>query len=172
MESSLAGRLLVATPELTDDLFARSVILVLQHDEETAEGVVLNRPLDASIDDVLPGWQEGATEPARVFQGGPVQLDSAIGLVGVPGDSSPPPGVKRLFGAIALVDLDAPQEIVRPEVSALRIFGAVALFVLLIACVNFTNLATARSLDRAKEVGIEGRSEMTKDELIDALRNH
>ena len=123
MESSLAGRLLVATPELTDDLFARSVILVLQHDEETAEGVVLNRPLDASIDDVLPGWQEGATEPARVFQGGPVQLDSAIGLVGVPGDSSPPPGVKRLFGAIALVDLDAPQEIVRPEVSALRIFA-------------------------------------------------
>ena len=40
------------------------------------------------------------------------------------------------------------------DLRALRIFGAVALFVLLIACVNFTNLATARSLDRAKEVGV------------------
>ena len=39
METSLAGKLLVATPELTDDLFSRSVILMLQHDEETAEGV-------------------------------------------------------------------------------------------------------------------------------------
>ena len=42
----------------------------------------------------------------------------------------------------------------RGDLGALRIFGAIALFVLLIACVNFTNLATARSLDRAKEVGV------------------
>ncbi|HTE11671.1 MAG TPA: FtsX-like permease family protein, partial [Chitinophagaceae bacterium] len=34
------------------------------------------------------------------------------------------------------------------------IFGAVALFVLLIACINFMNLSTARSANRAKEVGI------------------
>lgn len=41
MDTSLAGKLLVATPDLTDDLFARSVVLVLQHDDETAEGVIL-----------------------------------------------------------------------------------------------------------------------------------
>lgn len=40
------------------------------------------------------------------------------------------------------------------SLASLYIFGAVALFVLLIACVNFTNLATARSLDRAREVGV------------------
>ncbi len=123
MESSLAGKLLVATPELGDDLFARSVVFMLQHDEQTAEGVMLNKPLDAPVDDVLPGWQAGASEPRRVFQGGPVQLDSAIGLAGLPGDGDPPPGLKRLFGAVALVDLDAPQEIVWPQVSALRIFA-------------------------------------------------
>lgn len=126
METSLAGKLLVATPELTDDLFARSVVFVLQHDDLTAEGVVLNKPLDTDVDDVLPGWQEGASEPPRVFQGGPVQLDSAIGLVGLPGDSDPPPGVKRLFGAVALVDLDSPQEIIQPQVSGLRVFAGYA----------------------------------------------
>lgn len=123
METTLAGRLLVATPEIDEGIFARSVILMLQHDEETAEGVILNKPVEAEIDDVLPGWQEGASQPSRVFQGGPVKLDSAVGLVGCPGDDEPPPGVKRLFGAIALVDLDAPQEVVWPGISALRIFA-------------------------------------------------
>ena len=123
MESSLAGKLLVATPEIGDELFTQSVVLVLQHDEETAEGVMLNKPLDTQVDDVLPGWQEGATSPQRVFQGGPVQLDSAIGVVGLPGDAEEPPGVRRLFGAISLVDLDSPQEIIWPQVSALRIFA-------------------------------------------------
>ena len=43
---------------------------------------------------------------------------------------------------------------VRGNVQTLQILGAIALFVLLIAGVNFTNLATARSLDRAREVGV------------------
>lgn len=126
MESSVAGKLLVATPELGDDLFTRSVVFMLQHDEDTAEGVVLNKPLETPVDDVLPGWQSGASEPPKVFQGGPVQLDSAIGLAGLPGDEEPPPGLKRLFGSVALVDLDAPREIVWPQVSALRIFAGYA----------------------------------------------
>jgi len=40
------------------------------------------------------------------------------------------------------------------NIKYLYIFGAIALFILLIACINFMNLATARSADRAKEVGI------------------
>lgn len=122
METSLAGKLLVATPELTDDLFSRSVILMLQHDEETAEGVILNKPLETSVDDVLPGWQQGSSEPQRVFQGGPVQLDSALGLVSIPGDDTTI-GIKRLFGSVGLVDLDAPPVVVMPEVAGLRIYA-------------------------------------------------
>jgi len=40
------------------------------------------------------------------------------------------------------------------DIHYVYIFGAVALFVLLIACINFMNLSTARSANRAKEVGI------------------
>jgi ABC-type antimicrobial peptide transport system permease subunit len=40
------------------------------------------------------------------------------------------------------------------ELSMLRLFSIVAVFILLIACINFMNLATARSAKRAKEVGV------------------
>ena len=86
--------------------------LLIWADEDGAQGLVLNRPIDADVDAVLPGWEEHASHPAKVFQGGPVQLDSALGLVAVPGDTPEPTGVRRLFGSVALVDLDTPPVLV------------------------------------------------------------
>ncbi|MEO7235723.1 MAG: YqgE/AlgH family protein [Lapillicoccus sp.] len=118
----LAGRLLVAAPQVEEQTFRRSVVLVLHHDENGAQGVILNRPIDADIDAVLPGWKSVATTPQTMFQGGPVELDSAIGLVTVPGDAPEPMGVKPLFGGLGLVDLDAPPALVAAEVAGMRIF--------------------------------------------------
>ncbi|KGN34820.1 hypothetical protein N802_01870 [Knoellia sinensis KCTC 19936] len=120
------GRLLVSTPKLDDGIFHRSVILMLQHDESGAQGVVLNKPLGADVDSVLPGWGEHISTPQTLFQGGPVQLDSALGLITVPGDDDPPPGSQRLFGAVAIVDLDTPPLLVMPEAGGLRIFAGYA----------------------------------------------
>ena len=53
-DGSTAGRLLVASPDLTDPNFERSVIYVIDHDEAGAIGVVLNRPADTEVDEVLP----------------------------------------------------------------------------------------------------------------------
>jgi putative transcriptional regulator len=108
----LSGRLLVATPRVGDDVFRRSVVLVLHHDEDGAQGVILNRPLDADVDAVLPGWGNVVTSPQTLFQGGPVGLDSAVGVVTVPGDDTSTLGVRRLFGRVGLVDLDAPPPVV------------------------------------------------------------
>lgn len=47
-----------------------------------------------------------------------------------------------------------------------KLFGAIAIFVLLIACINFMNLATARSEKRAREVGIRKSIGSRKKELI------
>lgn len=120
------GRLLVSTPLLDDGVFHRSVILVLQHDDNGAQGVVLNKPLGAEVDAVLPGWGEHIAAPQTLFQGGPVQMDSALGLVTVPGDEVLPPGSQRLFGSVAIIDLDTPPLLVMPEVGGLRIFAGYA----------------------------------------------
>lgn len=140
----LTGRLLVASPregvsadrpdpgDDTDpddlsqiDVFDRSVVLVLHHADDGAHGLVLNRPLNAEVDSVLPGWQEHVNAPPRVFQGGPVSLDTALGLVRMPGTTESV-GIKRLFGAVGLVDLDAPPVVVVPEVAGIRIFAGYA----------------------------------------------
>lgn len=118
------GRLLVSTPQLDDGVFHRSVILMLQHDDNGAQGVVLNKPMGAEVDAVLPGWGEHIASPQTLFQGGPVQLDSALGLVMV-SDDDLPPGSQRLFGSVAIIDLDTPP-LVMPEVGGLRIFAGYA----------------------------------------------
>ena len=120
------GRLLVSTPQLDDGVFHRSVILVLQHSEDGAQGVVLNKPLGAEVDAVLPGWGEHIAAPQTLFQGGPVQVDSALGLVTLVGGDGLPPGSQRLFGSVAIIDLDTPPLLVMPEVGGLRIFAGYA----------------------------------------------
>ncbi len=101
----VAGRLLVASPGLLDPNFARTVILVLEHDQEGAAGVVLNRPADADLLDHLPGWWSFAVEPRVVFIGGPVGEGGGLGLArGVGGRVLE--GWAQVHG-IRAVDLDA-----------------------------------------------------------------
>lgn len=49
---SLKGHLLIASPSLLDPNFARAVLLMFEHNEEGAAGVILNRPTDATITDI------------------------------------------------------------------------------------------------------------------------
>lgn len=125
-QPALTGSLLVASPLLDDPNFARSVVLMLHHDLNGGQGVVLNRQLTDPVDAVLPGWQAVTTAPQTLFQGGPVQTDSAIGIVTVPGDGGEPLGIRKLFGGIGVVDLDAPPVLVAPEVAGMRVFAGYA----------------------------------------------
>lgn len=129
--TDLTGRLLVAVPqeqsELGEgDVFTRSVVLVLHHDEEGAHGLILNRPLSAEVDAVLPGWQEHVSSPDCVFQGGPVSLDTALALASADGNDDESLGIRNLFGGMCLVDLDAPPPIIAPVVDSLRIYAGYA----------------------------------------------
>ncbi|MFD5039475.1 YqgE/AlgH family protein [Streptomyces sp. NPDC058377] len=137
--SSLTGRLLVAAPALADPNFHRAVVLLLDHDEEGSLGVVLNRPTPVGVGDILASWAGLTGEPDVVFQGGPVSLDSALGVAVIPGDEGSsqgsrlrtggdeaPIGWRRVHGAICLVDLDAPPELLAAALGSLRIFAGYA----------------------------------------------
>ncbi len=102
------GRLLVASPLLTDPNFWRTVVILLEQGEEGALGLVLNRPSDTELDIPLPGWETAAAEPSVVFVGGPVQPEVAIALASADGGFSAqePDGWREVVGPIGTVDLD------------------------------------------------------------------
>ncbi|WP_116114063.1 YqgE/AlgH family protein [Austwickia chelonae] len=122
METSLAGRLLVATPQITTQVFRRGVVLLLHHDTAGAHGLLLNKPIGVDVDRVLPGWGEQVCSPRELFQGGPVSLDTALGLAWLPG-GQPPSSVHLLFGAVGVVDLDVRPEDALPGAAGMRVFA-------------------------------------------------
>ena len=77
---SMTGQLLVATPTLKDPNFDRTVVLLVAHEPGGALGVVLNRATEVPVADVLGDWGDLAGDPAVLFEGGPVQPESAICL--------------------------------------------------------------------------------------------
>ncbi len=125
--AGLAGQLLVATPALADPTFARTVILLLDHDQDGALGVVINRPTPVEVAEVLPSWHPLTVAPGVLFQGGPVALDSALGLAAVrPEHDDEPLGLRRMTDGLGLVDLDTAPSDLAGEVHALRIFAGYA----------------------------------------------
>lgn len=123
-----AGRLLVATPEITDGVFRRSVVYLIEHeagDSGGSLGVVINRPTRTPVGAVLSDWHDLTTSPSVLHEGGPVQQDGALCLGQLhPGVADTQPlGVRPTTGDVGLVDLDADTALVAPQVSALRVFA-------------------------------------------------
>jgi putative transcriptional regulator len=80
MEESLRGKLLIASPALVDPNFARTVILITEHNDEGAMGVVLNRPSSVTVDEAIPPLTELVDEAELVYVGGPVQPEAIVVL--------------------------------------------------------------------------------------------
>ena len=80
MAESLRGKLILASPTLIDPNFARTVVLIAEHTEEGAMGLVLNRPADATVSDAVPDLAWLADDDAQVYVGGPVAETAVIVL--------------------------------------------------------------------------------------------
>ena len=125
---SKPGTLLVAAPALTDANFARTVVFVIDHRREGTLGVVLNRPSEVEVGDVLPTWGPYTTRPSAIFVGGPVEQKTALCLAALRTGEDPErtEGVVGVRGPVALVDLDGDPGSLAPRVRGLRVFAGYA----------------------------------------------
>jgi putative transcriptional regulator len=119
---SLQGQLLVASPSLLDPNFKRAVVLVTEHNENGAAGLVLNRPSEAEVSDAVPQLDVLADVGDHVWVGGPVQPNAVLVLGEFldPDDAAVP-----LFGSLGFPSLEEPDEVV-PITTRRRIFAGYA----------------------------------------------
>ena len=121
------GRLLLATPPLNDPHFDRAVVYVLEHHEDGAIGIILNRPTDQALVEPLDRWIDLQSAPSTIFEGGPVDTNAMIGMA----------TTKQLLtettelltpisGLVASTDLSADPAIVAAHVDTVRVFRGYA----------------------------------------------
>src|SRR2546421_793912 len=82
---SVSGKLLIAGPGLLDPNFWRTVVLIVEHGEEGAFGLVLNRPSETSVGEAVHELEELVDPDEPLFIGGPVQPSSGVVLGGFEG---------------------------------------------------------------------------------------
>lgn len=121
MAQILRGQLLISRPVVKDPNFTRTVIYMIEHTDEGSAGVVLNRPSDIPVAEILEPWARLATDPRVVFLGGPVGTDAAVCL-GEARTGHEPSGWSEISEGIGLIDLDMGIEIAIRSVRRMRIF--------------------------------------------------
>jgi putative transcriptional regulator len=80
MTDSTRGKLLIAGPTLLDPNFWRTVVLMVEHSDEGALGLVLNRPSETTVGDAVPQLDQLVELDEPLYIGGPVQPSSVIVL--------------------------------------------------------------------------------------------
>lgn len=117
----MRGRLLVALPALDDPNFDRTVVYLLEHNEEGAFGLVLNRPSEDTPFGALMGWHDLLCPPESLFDGGPVQPEAFVGLAEV--ESEDAEGAWASIGnGLGTVDLSLDAALVAGRIGRLRIY--------------------------------------------------
>jgi putative transcriptional regulator len=119
---SLQGQLLVASPGLLDPNFRRAVVLITEHSDEGAAGLVLNRPSPAPVADIVPQLEPLVEDGEQVWVGGPVQPNAVLVLGEFldPEDAAVP-----LFGALGFPALDEPEDVAERTIRH-RVFAGYA----------------------------------------------
>jgi hypothetical protein len=100
-EDLAIGRLLVASRDLGDPNFAKTVILLVHYNEDQgAVGLVVNKRTDVPISRVFHDLKEASGRSDPVYIGGPVELNSVLALLK---SASKPQGADRVFGDVYLI---------------------------------------------------------------------
>lgn len=121
--SSLRGQLLVAAPSLLDPNFHRTVVLVGEHGDEGAMGVVLNRPSEITVGEAAPPLTDLADPGALIHVGGPVQQQAIVVL----GEFDEPERAGVLvFGTVGFLPGEIEDAAELGELTRVRVFAGYA----------------------------------------------
>lgn len=116
------GRLLLATPPLDDPNFDRTVIYVVEHHDDGALGIVLNRPSDEQLEEPLDRWNDLLSSPSGVFAGGPVETEALIAIAQVSGNVDDEENLSPVSGDIVSANLAVDPMLVAGAISRLRVY--------------------------------------------------
>jgi putative transcriptional regulator len=120
---SLRGQLLIASPGLIDPNFRRTVVLVGDHGEQGAMGVVLNRPSATTVEEAVPLLSEVVDAEEPVHVGGPVQQQAIVVL----GEFDEPERAGVLvFGSVGFVPGEVDDAVDLGEMVRARVFAGYA----------------------------------------------
>lgn len=82
--ANLTNQFLIAMPSMADPFFARTVTYLCQHNEEGALGIIINRPLQLTLKEIIEQmdieFHNDALSDLPVYFGGPVQPDRGFVL--------------------------------------------------------------------------------------------
>lgn len=82
--ASLKHHFLIAMPDMTDPNFAQSITYICEHNDEGAMGIVVNRPTELTVADILDHLQiqsfDERLQDQQVLYGGPVQTERGFVL--------------------------------------------------------------------------------------------
>lgn len=123
VEGSLRGHLLIATPALVDPNFWRTIVLVAEHSEEGAMGLVLNRPLDVLVQDAVEPLAPLVGVSDSVYQGGPVEPQAVLALAEF---TEPAQAASLAFESIGFVSADPDVDSLQGSIDRARIFAGYA----------------------------------------------
>lgn len=119
------GTLLIASTDLIEPTFARTVIYIMEHNDAGSLGVVLNRMSQTAVHNLLPQWADLSASPRALFVGGPVKQDAALclGVVKLGADISGYEALRPVDGRVVLVDLDGDPTELADVLDGVRVFA-------------------------------------------------
>jgi putative transcriptional regulator len=120
---SLKGQLLLASPALVDPNFRRTVVLVTEHNEEGAAGLVLNRLSETAVAEAVPDVLPLVAEEERVYIGGPVQQSAVLVLAEF---DDPEDAAMLVVGDVGFVPGDGDFELLAAATRRARVFAGYA----------------------------------------------
>jgi putative transcriptional regulator len=120
---SLRGQLLIATPVIIDPNFRRTVVLVAEHNEEGAMGLVLNRPSETLVSDAVPPLAGLVDDAEPVYVGGPVEPSAVVVLAEF---VDPSEAGSIVVGNVGFVVAEADDALASPSVRRSRIYAGYA----------------------------------------------